>query len=81
MTTNYFTKIPFLFKDSNATKANFSSKEIFFLDFFLLNKAFKNQKTNLYKSMTIKSKLLHSKVNLREMHLKNKSNEAKAYQV
>jgi len=30
--SNYFTKIPFLFKDSNATKANFSSKR--FLGFF-----------------------------------------------
>ena len=29
MTTNYFTKIHFPFKDSNATKANFTSKDIF----------------------------------------------------
>ena len=39
MTTNHFTKIPFSFKDSNATKANFPSKDIFV--FFLINKACK----------------------------------------
>ena len=62
----------FPFKDSNATKANFSSKDFFFVFFPILTKHVKLTltETKVKKSMAIKSTQFHIKENSREMHLK-----------